>query len=238
MRRLLLCALLLAAACAPSLKLGEGDRQKLVGELEGRRRFTRVALYVGGFFGDRGRLLLSDQPFGELDLLEEPDGTVIPPPGPDAILPPGTPVRIQRVEFPTGWTVAQRIAMTPRYHPWVELSVKGEELPAMVVLPQDLASREEALGELDRLLASDDPAPRLAALPAEQRQAVLEKRLVEGMGQAAVELAWGLPEKRHIDRPARSEEWSWASGRRRASFKEDRLVKFEEAKAPKAPAKP
>ncbi|HZZ83532.1 MAG TPA: hypothetical protein VFE30_03255 [Anaeromyxobacteraceae bacterium] len=235
MRRLPLCLLtaLLASACAsPHLAIGEGDRQRVIGELEGRRRFTRVALYDGDFFGDRNGCLLSDQPFAELDLIEHPDGSVIPPPEAGAVIPPGTPVRVEKVEFPTGWTIAQRMVMTPRYQPWIHLSVKGEPRRCVLVLPQDLRSREDALAEVARVLTTDDPSPRLAALPTAWRDAVLKKELLEGMSPAAVELSWGVPDKRHIDRPAHAEDWSWAGGRRRASFADDRLVKFEKVETP------
>ncbi len=229
MRRLapILASLLAAACAAPNLAISEGDRQRLVGELEGRRRFTRVALYDGDFFGDHNGCLVSDQPFGELDLLEHPDGSVIPPPAATSVIPPGTPVRIEKVEFPTGWTIAERMVMTPRYQPWLHLAVKGEPRRCVLVLPQDLRSREDALAEIGRVLSVDDPSPELDAMPQAWRDAVLKKELVEGMSPAAVEMAWGLPDKRHIDRPARTEDWSWAGGRRRASFQDDRLVKFE-----------
>jgi hypothetical protein len=40
-------------------------------------------------------------------------------------------------------------------------------------------------------------------------------------------MAWGLPEKRRIDRPAATEEWSWPGGKRRAFFQDEKLVRWE-----------
>src|SRR5512144_1188941 len=140
MRRAMLLLLLavLGPACFPRVSVPDAERQRASRELEGRRRVTKVALYVGPFFGDGSSLLVSDQPFQELDLLRSPDGSVISPPPADRILPPGTPVKVDKVEFPTGWTIAKRVVMTPRYHPWVYLSLDGEPRPLVVVLPQTL----------------------------------------------------------------------------------------------------
>jgi hypothetical protein len=46
------------------------------------------------------------------------------------------------------------------------------------------------------------------------------------MSTRAVELAWGLPERKRIDRPAGSEEWTWPAEKRRASFQDERLVRW------------
>ena len=80
---------------------------------------------------------------------------------------------------------------------------------------------------LDRILTKDDTASALAALPEDQRAAVLKKTLVEGMPPRAVELSWGMPERKKIDRPTSAEEWWWPGGKRLASFQDDRLVKGE-----------
>jgi hypothetical protein len=97
----------------------------------------------------------------------------------------------------------------------------------VLVLSQLTITAGDALAEVDRILTSDDPSPTLQALAPEQREAVLRKELVEGMPARAVEMAWGRPERRRIDRPAGTEEWSWPAGRRRASLKDDLLVRWE-----------
>jgi hypothetical protein len=97
----------------------------------------------------------------------------------------------------------------------------------VLVLPQTTATAVDALAEVDRVLSADDPSATFAALPGEQREAVLRKELTEGMSLRAVEMAWGLPEKKRIDRPARTEEWAWPGGRRRASFSDEKLLRWE-----------
>ena len=60
-----------------------------------------------------------------------------------------------------------------------------------------------------------------------QRDAIGRKELVEGMSPRAVEMAWSLPERRRIDRPAATEEWIWPGGKRKAFFQDERLQRWE-----------
>jgi hypothetical protein len=105
--------------------------------------------------------------------------------------------------------------------------VPGLTRPVVLVLPRSVARFEDVQAELDRILATADPTPELQALPEGQRRAVGRKELAEGMGPAAVAMAWGYPERRIIDRPSAKEQWVWPGGRRRAWFEDDRLVRFE-----------
>ncbi len=216
-----------AAGCAPLSVVPDAERERTHAALDGQARWLRVAVSVSPLFGDRGKLLLLDAPTAEVDLLRATDGTVIPPPAPERILPPGTPVRIDRVEFPTGMTIAGRAVMSPRYHPWVYVRIAGEERPYVVVLSHASVAADALVAELDRMLTRDDPSRTLAALPPEQRDAIGRRELVDGMGARAVEMAWGLPEKIRIDRPASTEEWTWPAGKRRAWFQDEKLLRWE-----------
>jgi hypothetical protein len=230
MRRATSLFLLLGLACFPRVSVPELERQRASRELEGQRRVTKVAVFVGPFFGDGSKLLVSDQPFQELDLLETMKGSVIAPPRAERILPPGTALRVDKVEFPTGWTIAARVVMTPRYHPWVWLTLEGEPRPLVLVLPQMLASAEDVRVEIERVAGTGDPGQAFQALPGGQRAAIAKKELVDGMSPQAIEMAWGYPEKKFIDRPANTEEWSWPAGRRRASLRDGKLVRWEAAR--------
>jgi hypothetical protein len=220
-------ALALAAACTPTVVVPDAERERAHAALDGQQRWLRVAVTVHPFFGDTSKRLLLDAPPAEVDLLRGAEGEVIAPPPAERVLPPGTPVRIGQVEFPTGLIIAGRVVMTPRYHPWALLRVPGDARPYVLVLSQTTATAADAVAEVDRVLSADDPTTAFEALPQEQREAVLKKELAEGMSTRAVEMAWGLPEKKRIDRPARTEEWAWASSRRRASFSDDKLVRWE-----------
>jgi hypothetical protein len=223
---LALALLALQAACTPRAVVPDDERARVRQALDGQSRYLRVAVSVHPLFGDGSKKLLLDAPAGEVDLLRGGQGEIIAPPPAERILPPGTPVRIQQVEFPTGLLIAGRVVMTPRYHPWAYLAVAGEPRPCVLVLSQTAATADDVLAEVDRVLAADDPSPAMRALPAEQHDAILRKELVEGMAVRAVEMAWGQPERRRIDRPNGTEEWSWPGGTRRASFQDEKLVRW------------
>jgi hypothetical protein len=228
LRRAALIVLGLAAAgCAPITVVPDAERERTHAALEGQARWLRVALTASPLFGDHGKLLLLDAPAGEVDLLRATDGAVIPPPAVERILPPGTPVRVERVEFPTGMIIAIRAVMSPRYHPWLYLKASGEERPYVMVLSHASVSADAILAEVDRMLTRDDPSRALAALPPEQRDAIGRRELIEGMGPRAVEMAWGVPEKIRIDRPAATAEWAWPTGKRRAWFQDEKLLRWE-----------
>ncbi len=230
MRRILLFAATLAslAACTPRATIPDAERTRVERELSGAQRYLRVAAYVAPFWGDRSKLLLTDQPPAELNYIETAAGVPITPPSPEKVLPPGTAVRVRDVEFPTGWLIAKRVVMTPRYNPWVY--VEGPEArPLVVVLSQTAATFDDVRAELGQILTADDPSSLYRALPQDQRDAVLRKDLVEGMAPRAVEMAWGLPERIQVDRPAQTESWSWPGGKRSAFFQEDRLVRWQRA---------
>jgi hypothetical protein len=222
-----LLSLAALAACTPTAVIPAGERDRVAQELDGATRYLRVAAYVSPFYGDATMALLSDQPPAELDLVRTPGGNAVSPPTPERVLPPGTPVRVREVQFPSGWTIAKRVVMTPRYHPWTILELQGEKRPVVVVLSQTAVSLEDVRGELERVLAADDTGVFYRQLPEEHRKAVFEKRLVDGMGTRAVEMAWGLPEKKRIDRPAGTEEWTWPGGVRTAFFQDERLARWE-----------
>jgi hypothetical protein len=226
-RALLVAATLLPlVACAPRATLPDAERERVTRELDGQQRYLRVATYASPLWGDTGKIFLTDQPGAELDLVESAGGKPVPPPAPERIVPPGTPVKILQVEFPTSWLIAQRVVMSPRWHPWVYLEAGGDRRPYVLVLSQTAATFEDIRAEMERILTADDPAPFLASLPQEQRDAILRKQAIEGMGPRALEMAWGLPERKRIDRPAGTEEWTWPGGKRKAFLRDDRVERI------------
>ncbi|HET7754712.1 MAG TPA: hypothetical protein VFK85_12455 [Anaeromyxobacteraceae bacterium] len=220
--------LLCCAACFPRASVPDADRQRISRELDGQQRWLAVSLNAGPFYGDTSKLLVAPQPFRELELLEDVDGRPIEPAPAERVIAAGTPVRITRVELPTGWIIARRVVMTPRYHPWAFLEVPGEPRPLILVLRQDASSFDDIHAELDSVLTGTDPAPVLRALTAEQRAAIGRKSVVEGMPPRAVEMAWGQPWKRVLDVPAKKEEWVWVGESRRVWFEDGRLVRWSE----------
>lgn len=219
---LALAASVLTLSCLKtSMQLPAADEYRARKEAQGQSRFLRVALNAGPLWGDTDKVYLTDLPTSEVDLVELPGGKPIPPPAFEKVLPPGTPVRVQQIEFPDTFVVAQRVLVTPRLNPWVYLQVEGDPRTFILVLPQEMKNLEDVRAELERYLSQDDVRPAFAAFPYEIREAILHKEARAGMSSRALEMAWGLPERKHVDRPASTEEWIWANGKRRAYLRDD-----------------
>ncbi|MFN7134344.1 MAG: hypothetical protein ACK4N5_19855 [Myxococcales bacterium] len=225
--RALLCASLLSA-CASATVLPDEERTKLSRDYEGGTYHLRTSLTVTPFFSDNTRRLVSPLPADAIHLLNDTEGQPILPGPQEGILPLGTRVRVEKVEFPTGLVVTKRPLYSPRDVPWLYLSVVGEPRgrPYVAVLRPQIKTREEFVAAVDALLTKDDPAVWLAKYPPEVQQAIREKRLVAGMDPAAVELAWGRPEriKQEYVQGTKVEQWTWPLGKRSATLREDRLV--------------
>jgi hypothetical protein len=219
---------LLALACAtPDIHISETEQVRAQRELAGDPpRYLRVACFASPLWDDTEKLFLSDRPAEEIDLVLSPRGKPIRPPAFERVLPPGTQVRVRAIEFPGTFVMAQRVLVTPRFHPWVYLALEGERRPVVVVLPREVKSAEEIRAELERYLSVEDTGPALAALPPGQRELVLRKEAATGMSARALEMAWGLPDRKRIDRPAGTEEWLWGDARR-ALLRDDRVERVE-----------
>jgi hypothetical protein len=228
MLRPLAAALLLAplAACAPRLAIPEADQARAVRELRDARRFLRVAVWSGPFYGDKTKVFVTDRFPAEIDLLETPSGERVAPPASERILAPGTPVTGLDLEFPTAMAFTSRAVMTPRYEPWLLFRIPGDDRVHVLVLSRAAPTADDLLAEVDRVLSTNDPSPALKALPPAIRDAVLRKELAEGMSRLAASMAWGVPDRIVVDRPARTEDWTWTGGKRRAFFQDDRLVRW------------
>lgn len=222
--------LLVLAACAGNTLIPQPQRVQLEEELAGHTRFLKVACYVTPFFHDDGKLLLTDQSPDELDLIDRPNGTPVLPGAPLQILPPGTKLRIERISFPTTLEVAERIPLTPRYDPWVLLYAPDDfgrgGKPYVLVLRPGLRSHDELLQELDRFLTEEDPAPLLKSFPAPVQAAIAQKSLLVGMSPRQVEMAWGYPERIHLDGPTHAQLWHWPQDKQRAWFSADALTNW------------
>jgi hypothetical protein len=213
---------LASSACFPAGTLTPDGRERVVRSLALQPRHLRVAVYLAPFYGDETRVLVADRPPSEIELAETP----LPPPTPVRVLPPGTPVFVDGVQFPTGTALWTRPASTPRLRPWLLATVEGVEPPAVLLLSARAEDADDVIAEVGRVLSTDDPSPVFQALPDTQRRAILRKEPLEGMGRQAVAMAWGYPDRIAIDGAARTEEWTWAGGTRRALFQDDRLARF------------
>jgi hypothetical protein len=221
------------AGCASHSALAVEDRGYLERAWAGREKdqFLKLSFYVTPFFGDSTKRLLTALPPDEVRLLQSPGGQTISPGKVERILPAGTPVQIEKVEFPTSYVIPGRILYTPRTLPWIYLRVPGESGPPLIlVLRPQLRSRAEAQSELDRYLTEVDPAPLLSTYSSSVREGIRRKDALEDMPADALERAWGYPERKQVrfTEDSREEEWIYPGARRRAVLQDDRVVRLDQ----------
>ena len=231
MTRLPLAALLLAGCTTTQVYIPSEARPGIVRTLEGEDRFMKVSFFVTPFFGDASKKLLSPVQPDELRLLENTDGTAIHPGAVEMVFPAGTLVRIKKVEFPSSFTMTERMLMTPRTLVWIALDVAGTPktaLPFMLVLRPGIKDEAEFISEVERYLGKEDPAPRLAAFSAPVREGVLTKRAAVDMPAEALEMAWGYPESKRIsfEGERKLETWTWPGGKRVAVLADGRVTEL------------
>jgi hypothetical protein len=240
---LALVPLALATGCASQTLLSAEDRTKLQHDLTtgpASERYLKASSYITPFFGDASKRLLTPYPPEEVRLLNDTKGNPINPGAVQALVPAGTKVRVLKVEFPTAWVMAERVLYSPRTQPWVYLEVQGAPPrppgpPVILVLPPQLKAKEDVLAELDRHLLDQDPAPRIARFQPRFQEALKQKKVLEYMPEAAVEMSWGKPEsiRRTLEGQQVHQEWVYPSGKRRV-FITDGLVTRVDEGAPAA----
>jgi hypothetical protein len=229
-----------AAACVSQTALGPEDRGYIERAWTGREReqFLKLSFYVTPFFGDSTKRFLTALPPEEVRVLQSPGGQPISPGKVERILPAGTPVVIEKVEFPTSYVIPGRILYTPRTLPWVYVRIPGQQGPPLIlVLRPQLQSRADARAELDRYLTEVDPAPQLSGYSSSLREAIRKKEAMEDMPADALERAWGYPERKQIrfKDDTREEEWIYPGGWRRATLQDDRVIHLERTAQSPAP---
>lgn len=221
---------LMLGACPAETLLSLQDQESIQKQQANRTYFLRQSCFVGPFFSYDDRLLLSERGLDEKVLVESVDGEPILPAEPVAIVPFGTKVKVQSVEFPTSAVVTGRRLKSPRYFTWVYLSIEGrsEQKPLVLVLTNEMRTTPDFEKALGLFLVSEDPRLAFAGWPPETLQAVEEKKVLPGMRWDAL-----LRSRSHPDKVERSQQGSlrvekWYYSPQRWVLLEDDTVKSAE----------
>lgn len=227
--RLLLVAMWFSS-CASQVLIPPEQRAAVDREVVGTRRYLRVSMFVTPFFGDAGRRLLTDVPPAEVRLLNHPNGSPVNPGEAERTLAAGTPVRVAKIEFPTAFSLAERVPYTPRTQPWVYVEVDGgKHPPYVIVLRPQIKTQQELSAELERYLTPDELSSLLAQWSDTVREGVRLKKALVDMPIQALEMAWGYPERKKVryDDQSKVEEWHYADNLRVAHVVEGKVVRLE-----------
>jgi hypothetical protein len=181
------------------------DQRTLIEQrLEGSLRFLGQSMFEGDFYDDNRYRLLHPRRFEELTYLLDAEGTPITPPPATGVVPVGTRVRVEKIDWPTGDAIFTRPLYTPRHTTWVWLRVardRGREATIerderyILLLPGGITDAATFDLWLDAALRTDDPNPWLLSLPEPQQQAVLNKQVLVGMDYRTLTAAKGYPDR-------------------------------------------
>jgi hypothetical protein len=231
MRRLL--AAVLVSSCATSQVFVPPEQAAtLQRSVAGEERFLRIAFYGTPFYGDSTKRLLSPVSPDQLRHLLNPDGTAVSPGPKERIFPPGTPVRISKLEFPTAYAMSERVLYTPRTLAWVYVdigSLPKQSPPYVLVLRPGLKDEHELRTELDRYLSKESPRAILEGFPETVRAAVLEKKATVDMSAEALEMAWGYPDRKQLELEGavKKETWIYPDGKRQAVLRDGKVAELK-----------
>lgn len=200
----LLALLALSSLGCPSYTVvPDGERERIDQTHTGELLFLRQSMYVGDFYDDDRYKLIHPRRFEELTYLQTVEGDPIPPPPAEGIIPAGTRVRVERIEWPTGDVVFRRPLYTPRYTTWIVLRVARDRGPEVTIerderhillIPGGIDDADTFDLWFDASLTTEDPNPWLLSLPEEQQNAIALKRPVVGMSYDALTTAIGFPD--------------------------------------------
>jgi hypothetical protein len=196
-------ALLLTTACPSYTVIPDADRAAVEEARNGQLLWLKQSMYFGPFYDDDRYMLLHPRRFEELTYLRTIEGDPIAPPPAQGIVPAGTRVRVERIEWPTGEAVFRRPLYTPRYTTWVFLRVardRGDttlerDQRHILLLPAGIHDQETFDQWFGSALSPDDPSSWLSSLPDNERAAIFEKRAVVGMDYDALTAALGFPDR-------------------------------------------
>jgi|GEM_PF-501705 len=194
----------LGGGCASYNVIPDDARARIEEAHEGELLFVKQSLYAGRFYDDDRYRLVHPRRFEELTYLLNAEGEPVPPAPADEIIPAGTRVRIERIEWPDGDAVFRRPLYTPRYTTWIFLRVArgtgaGVTMERaerhILLLPGGLSDEESFEQWFSAALSPTDPTPWLRSLSEVQQVAIAQKKPAKGMTYEALTAALGFPDR-------------------------------------------
>jgi len=189
--------------CASYAKIPDVQRDRINAAHDGQLVWLKQSLYVGAFYDDDRYQLVHPNRFDALTYLKTAEGDPILPKPPEGIIPAGTRVRIERIEWPTGEAIFRRPLYTPRYTTWIFLRVardRGDttferDKKHILLMPSGVGDEGAFESWLARTFSTTDTNPWIRSLPREQQLGLAQKRAVIGMHYDALTSSMGFPDR-------------------------------------------
>lgn len=189
--------------CASYAVMPDDAMARLSEAHQGELLYLKQSVYAGQFYDDDRYRLVHPRRFEELTYLQNAEGGSIPPPPADEIIPAGTRVRVEKIEWPDGDAVFRRPLYTPRFTTWIFLRVarsRGDvtierQDRHIMLLPGGIGDEATFNEWFDATLTRTDPNNWLRSLPDDQRVAIDQKKPRVGMSYDALTAAMGFPDR-------------------------------------------
>ncbi len=201
-----LLPILLLPACFNHVQTPDILQKQIASQFQKQTFWLKQSLYAGPFYDDNRFQLLHPRQFEELTYLKTIDGDYILPPPSNEIIPVGTRIEIQKIEWPTGIAIFKRPILTPRHWPWVYTRLARARGPVtlnrdqtyILILPDTVRDEKSFAEWKDSLFSKEDNNEWLMAYDEKIRTAIFEKTPLIGMDDQALFAAMGQPD--HIRR--------------------------------------
>jgi hypothetical protein len=207
----------LVSGCLSQTLLSTKDQESIKQVHQDKHYFLKQSFFVGPFFGYNDRHYISERAFDERVLIQNTSGDPIFPAQASSILPLGTKVKIQEIEFPDGYAMSSRKLKSPRHFTWVLLNLVDQpaKKPFVLVLARQFAKKEEFTKALSFYLADDNPTEKTSSFSPAELQAINQKTLIKGMNSEQLKLSRGQPDQiiRKFIKGTKVEHWTYAPNR-------------------------
>ena len=187
----LLCATVFAIGCQSHLQ-SNALKSQLKEPLSGKTYYLTHSVNIADFAGDRRTKEL----FDEADESRWPNSV--------DVLPFGTQIQIDTLEWPSTRTDLFRPLFSPRNRPWLYLRVARERGSSLfkdaryvIILPDNLFQESDLKLWLKHFFTEKDPNQWLYDQPNAIRSAILKRTILLGMSEEQVIAALGPPKQRN-----------------------------------------
>jgi hypothetical protein len=192
----------LLPACFSHVQAPSFWQKQLNSQVEKQSFWLKQSLYAGPFYDDNRYQLLHPRNFEELTYLKTIDGDYILPPPSSEIIPAGTRIEIQKIEWPTGINIFKRPLLTPRYWPWVYTRLARARGPVTIkrdqtyifILPNSVIDEKSFTDWKDALFSKDNNNEWIMTQDEKIRDAIFAKKPLIGMDYLALFASMGHPD--------------------------------------------
>jgi hypothetical protein len=158
------------------------QRPAMTQNWEAQSYWVKQSLYGGLFYDDDRYGLISSEPFEKLTYLKSIAGDFIIPPPSTEIIAFGTRVQIQKIEWPTEQNIIKRPLLTPRYLPWIYLTVAldrgsvtlNRKLTYIMLVPEEVKSEKTLTDWLSNYFSKQDNNLYFLNLSPSEQEAILK----------------------------------------------------------------